>query len=272
MRVLGIDAAWTFREPSGVALIDRSPDGWRLIPAAASYEIYQGKGEGSLPTDLRARGSLVDAAQLLKVSHDLSGGCVDLVAIDMPLAMTPITTRRLADNAVSRAYGARKCGTHTPSIERPGPIGEALQRSFEASGFELCTSEIRSQALIEVYPHPALVELAQASGRLPYKLSKARAYWPALSPAARRQRLLEMWESIIDLLDNEIDGVAAMLLLPSATSPGWQLKAFEDTLDAVICAWVGACALEGGCTPFGDQEATIWIPKAGATLCKPANI
>jgi len=185
MRVLGIDAAWISREPSGVALIDRSPSGWRLVAAAASYEIYQGKGERSAASDLRARGSLVDAAQLLKVLHDLSGGRVDLVAFDMPLAMTPIATRRLADNAVSRAYGTRKCDTHTPNIERPGPIGEALQHSFEASGFELCTSEIRSQALIEVHPHPALVELARAG---PYKLSKARAYWPALSPAARRQR------------------------------------------------------------------------------------
>jgi predicted RNase H-like nuclease len=37
-------------------------------------------------------------------------------------------------------------------------------------------------------------------------------------------------------------------------------KAFEDTLDAVICAWVAVRALEGLAVPFGDDTAAIWIP------------
>jgi predicted RNase H-like nuclease len=146
-------------------------------------------------------------------------------------------------------------------------LGEALQRSFEVAGLELCTFEIRPPGLMEVYPHPALVELAAAAERLPYKLSKARAYWPALSPPARRERLIEVWGSIVDLLNHEIDGVAAVLALPGLSAPGWQLKAFED---AVVCAWVGACALEGKCTPYGDLGAAIWIPEPAATLQRAA--
>lgn len=271
MQVLGIDAAWTLGQPSGVALIAKSTGVWRLLAAAPSYEIYRSRSDGSSAPDLRARGGPADAEHLLLTSHALAGASVDLVAIDMPLARTAITTRRLADNAVSRAYGARKCSTHTPSAERPGPLGEALQRSFEVAGFELCTSEIRPPGLMEVYPHPALVELGAAPERLPYKLSKARAYWPALSPPARRERLIEMWGSIVDLLDHEIDGVAAMLALPDLSAPGWQLKAFEDTLDAVVCAWVGACALEGKCTPYGDLVAAIWIPEPAVTLQTAAS-
>jgi hypothetical protein len=44
----------------------------------------------------------------------------------------------------------------------------------------LQTLTIASPALIEVYPHPALVELAGAVERLPYKAAKVSAYWPKL--------------------------------------------------------------------------------------------
>jgi predicted RNase H-like nuclease len=37
-------------------------------------------------------------------------------------------------------------------------------------------------------------------------------------------------------------------------------KAFEDTLDAAICAWVGVCALEGRAEALGDAVSAIWVP------------
>jgi hypothetical protein len=40
---------------------------------------------------------------------------VALVAIDMPLAQTPIVGRRVSDSAVSRAHGGRKCGANAPN-------------------------------------------------------------------------------------------------------------------------------------------------------------
>jgi predicted RNase H-like nuclease len=107
MRVLGIDAAWTLGQPSGVALIAKSAGVWRLLAAAPSYEIYRSRSDGSAVPDPRARGGPADAEHLLLTSHTLAGAAVDLVAIDIPLARTAITTRRLADNAASRAYGAR---------------------------------------------------------------------------------------------------------------------------------------------------------------------
>lgn len=270
MLVLGIDAAWTLKEPSGVALIGKAGERWRLLTAAPSYEIFQGHSAVT-PTNSRPRGSAADARQLLLASSAIAGAPVDLVAIDMPLARTPIVRRRGADDAVSRAYGGRKCGTHTPNPERPGPISEALRMGFEGEGLFLCTSDLLLPGLIEVYPHPALVELADARERLPYKQGKMRAYWRELRPAERRVRLLEQWSAIIALLDREIVGVASALRLPSPTAAGWELKAFEDALDAVVCAWVGACALEGKAKPFGDHEAAIWIPKPGATLARPSQ-
>lgn len=55
--------------------------------------------------------------------------------------------------------------------------------------------------------------------------------------------------------------------LPPAALPrleinasGTEVKAYEDALDAILCAWVATFALEGRATPFGDENSAIWIP------------
>jgi predicted RNase H-like nuclease len=122
-------------------------------------------------------------------SFDPCGRPVDLVAIDMPLARSPIVGRRASDDAVSSAYGGRKCGTHTPSAFRPGRMSDDLREGFERAGYPLLTNTIAQSGVIEVYPHPALVELAGASERLPYKASKVRSYALFSGTAAKAYRL-----------------------------------------------------------------------------------
>jgi hypothetical protein len=39
-----------------------------------------------------------------------------------------------------------------------------------------------------------------------------------------------------------------------------ELKAFENQLDAVLCAWIAVCALDGRAAPLGDQASAILIP------------
>ena len=116
--------------------------------------------------------------------------------------------------AVSRAYGARQCGTHTPTTLRPGLIAEAIRDAFAAAGYPLLTDYPATRGMIEVYPHPALVELAQADRRLPYKISRMRSYWPIDNPSDRRLKLLHVWRRIIDLLQHQISGVCDALPLP----------------------------------------------------------
>jgi predicted RNase H-like nuclease len=153
--VLGIDAAWTLAQPSGVALAVERSNGWRMIGAAASYQRFHAMADRRQPTEPRPSGSSPDAPALLASASILCGRPVDLVAIDMRLALTPINTRRVADDAVSRAYGGRKCGTHTPSALRPGRISDALRESFERAGYPLRTDRLARPGVIEVYPHPA---------------------------------------------------------------------------------------------------------------------
>jgi predicted RNase H-like nuclease len=257
--VLGIDAAWTLSQPSGVALVSETSVGWHLVSAEASYQRFHALADGLRPEE-RPEGSQPDPKELLSSSRKLCGRSVDLVAIDMPLALTPIVGRRVCDNAVSKAYGARKCGTHTPSAARPGRISDDLTRGFMEAGYPLLTRMAAPPGVIEVYPHPALVELAGAPERLRYKASKVRTYWRHGTPSERRDLLYREWAGIVALLQREIEGVAAALTTPGPGASGPELKAYEDTLDAVVCAWVAMCALEGRAVPFGDESSAIWIP------------
>lgn len=257
--VLGIDAAWTEREPSGVALIADDGSGWRLLEVAASYAEFL-RDRTLLHQILRHRGSIPDAGALISAAAAKAGAGIDLVAVDMPLATVPITGRRLSDNLISSEYGARHASTHTPSSARPGKISDELREDFGRVGFPLATTALVNRSLIEVYPHPALIELATAQRRLPYKVSKIRKYWPDEKPEMRRQNLVEVWKGIVTLLDAQIQGVSSLLPSPSLGAAGHEMKAYEDALDAVVCAWVGACALDKRAMAYGDETSAIWVP------------
>lgn len=260
--VLGIDAAWTLTRPSGVALACESPNGWGLVAVASSYQRFLALADATIEPEKHPLGSSPDARSLLAAASTLCGRAVDVVAIDMPLAQSSIVGRRISDNAVSQAYGGRKCGTHTPSALRPGPISAALKQDFERAGYPLLTVGAATRGVIEVYPHPALVELAVAKERLTYKAAKISAYWPSLSPVERRKNLYAQWHQIAVLLERQIAGIEAALPPLAPDAGGREIKGYEDALDAIVCAWVGICALEGRATPFGDQDSAIWIPNA----------
>jgi predicted RNase H-like nuclease len=260
--VLGIDAAWTLTQPSGVALARQSLDGWHLVAVASSYQRFLSFADEKLEAEQHPLGSAPDAQSLLATACALCRRPVDLVAVDMPLAHSPIIGRRTSDNAVSRAYGGRKCGTHTPSTLRPGPISDALRQGFERAGYPLLTAGPVQRGIIEVYPHPALVELAEAIERLPYKAAKVSGYWPCLSPSERRKRLYAQWHQIVTRLESEIAGVGAAVPQLALDANSREIKGYEDMLDAIVCVWVGICTLEGRATPFGDEQSAIWIPNA----------
>ncbi len=270
--VLGIDAAWTAHNPSGVALAVRDRTGWRLAAVAARYDRFYALAEGRPPGD-RPNGEKPDAARLLAAAKKLAGRAVEIVAVDMPLAMALIEHRRCSDTEVSRAFGAKRCATHSPNKDRPGHISLDVCHGLAKLGYPLATTTLSSPTLIEVYPHPALVVWTNADERLPYKAGKAASYWPGADPEQRRAKLGEVWRKIVAALEMRVAGVGANLPLPAPEVRGWRLEAFEDSLDAVICAAVAADALEGRATPYGDDKSAIWVPRsAPSETARPVSV
>lgn len=263
--VLGIDAAWTSTQPTGVAAAVETEAGWRLVGVAASYEQFLTLANGLPPIAERPCGSVPDAAGLIEAGCKICGRPIDLVAIDMPMARHPIIRRRPSDQIVSKAYGAKGAATHSPSAQRPGEISDALRLAFEDQGYPLRTLDPKSaptKALVEVYPHPALIEILKVPRRLEYKAAKAGKYWPTLSLATRQNNLREVWRLIVDALERRIEGVQAALPDPGAGESSWRLKAYEDKVDAVICAHVAIACLDGKARGCGDADSAIWIPTA----------
>jgi len=142
-------------------------------------------------------------------------------------------------------------------------MGAALSGAFEDAGYPLRTSapaDWTEAALIEVYPHPALLSLLGRESRVPYKVSKLRKYWPDLSGRDRIARALGEFQAILEALQAAIDGIDLTLPRQDEVKAASHLKRHEDMLDALVCAWVGLEHLAGRTMAFGDESAAIWCP------------
>ena len=261
--VLGIDAAWTAHNPSGVALVRTNPNqGWECVALAPSYDAFAALSEcNPVQWDERPSVGKPKPKRLLETAGKLLGGeQVTVVSVDMPLSNTRITGRREADRAISREFGRFGGGAHTPSATRPGVISEELRESLAGLGYRLAVSEREAGAVIEVYPHPALLRLLRRTYRVPYKVDRARSYWPGLTPKQRADRLIKKFRLIYEGLTCVIQGIPDFLPASPYGGSLASLKRYEDALDALVCAWVGTRYLEGCADPFGDQDAAIWVP------------
>lgn len=102
--------------------------------------------------------------------------------------------------------------------------------------------------------------LTGANYRLPYKVSRIRKYWPDSTTAERTANLLVQFQTILAALKAEIRDIPIELPGPTSAVPVSALKRYEDSLDALVCAWVGAKYLEGEALAYGDHTAAIWTP------------
>ena len=236
--VLGIDAAWTAHQPSGIALVQNTATGWSCMAVAPSYEAFIDQASGQTwDPEQKATGSRPDPAALLEASKQLAGAELSCVSVDMPLATTPITSRRAADTAISSRFGPG-VPLHTSSGDPAAP------------------------ALIECYPHVALLALLKRDYRMPYKVSRSAQYWKAekLTRSERIERLLEQFQAIKASLDEHIHGIPEFIPEPSEVTKLASLKSVEDRLDGLICAWIGIEHFEGRTVGLGDHTAAIWVP------------
>lgn len=263
--ILALDAAWTEHKPSGVALVQGRLGTWSCLAVAPSYDEFLALARAEKVTWSGgvSHGSRPDVPRLLKAAQEIAGAAVDLVTVDMPIATIAFDTRREADRAISREFGAQGCSTHSPSSGRPGKLGRDLTSAFEAQGFQVATAVTpisETGRLVEVYPHPALLSLLGRNYRVPYKVVKSNKYWPERNVRQRIAALLDEFGNIRDELAKVFAPLQFPLPAPQQVPSLAALKPYEDALDALVCAWVGVKYRQGNARAYGDATAAIWCP------------
>jgi predicted RNase H-like nuclease len=215
MKCLGIDLGWQ-SQPSGLCCLE-----WQ---------------QGSL--------HLVDLVRLQAIDEILDW--VDrwvgsaqpaIVAVDAPTLIPNQTGMRLPDRLAHQYFGRYHAGCYPANLSRPfaqRTVGFGL--SLEARGFfhaPILIPQQMGRYQIEVFPHPATIHLFGLDRILKYKKGKL---------ADRRGELMKLRDYIFAVLPTLepalvfSEAIASNLM--DIPKTGIELKALEDQLDSVVCAYV----------------------------------
>ena len=263
MVVLGIDAAWTENQPSGISLLaSKDDEQCKILRLGDSYENFLEKRQH---LTVKPKGSKPEITKIIKNCEAL-GYSVDAIAVDMPLSNELITKRRSCENEISKAYAAKGASVHSPTIDRPGVIALDLIQSLREQGYFLATknNKVHRKAVLEVYPHTAIIEYLNLDYRYEYKVSKKNSYrnWKSLTKEERNRKLINNLNHLIVNLGKRVINIEDYL--PQLNSDvhyvGWYLKGYEDMIDSLISALVGMDYLLDNVIGYGAEDGTIWVP------------
>jgi len=237
MHFVGVDLAWGDRRPTGLAVLD--DEGYLLHVSVAA----------------------TDDAIVAALAPYVEGDC--LVAIDAPLVVTNAVGNRPAEAALNKDFarfdaGARPSNTGKSEF-REQPRGARIASRL---GLDMNPRSGRARRAIEVYPHPATVAMFRLGRTLKYKNKPGRDLEQLRSELIVLLGLLEgLANADPPLLVNGHSGDRPRTWqgLRSAVEKAGrksELRAVEDQVDAVVCAYVALFATrqQKRTTTYGDFE------------------
>lgn len=240
---IGIDLAWKASNPSGGAVIR----------------------EGRLVAQTGALGSNSEIIAFIAEHLPQRGGAV--VAVDAPLRVPNQTGSRPCDTALSadwRSFHAGALPANRARLAEDGVVrGEALVVALvqELRFAEAATIPRRSQARLvcEVFPHPAHISLFGLERILKYKRGTVDERRLEM---ARYQQLLRGLRKA----SPPLKGTKKLLTgVDVADLRGRGLKEYEDTLDAITCAYVASYLWE-----YGPKAAITYGSLSVGSILVPA--
>lgn len=159
-----------------------------------------------------------------------------MIAIDAPTVIPNATGMRWPDRLAHKYFGKYDAGCYPANQGRP--FAETLiqfSQSLEARGFghaPTITPKRLGRYQIELFPHPATIHLFHLDRILKYKKGRL---------AQRRAELHKLRSLQLSVLPRLAPPLALSAeQLPIIPPGGAQLKAVEDQLDSMICAYAGA--------------------------------
>lgn len=203
---IGIDLAWTDKNPSGVAVLSDDP-----VPRLIEHRLVQ---------------TVEEIVEL--ITSYLSDFSVN-VGVDAPLKVPNETGNREIEKAFLRDFARFKIGmlpvNRTLMKRMFGLVrGEVLLDLLRAEGFVLGMDMVRS--VVEVYPHATIAVCFNRNRLLPYKRKKGRSVEAVKEALRTYQGYLKTALAPHPAMDADIRALK-----------GKSLKAYEDTLDSITAAY-----------------------------------
>lgn len=217
MKFLGIDFGWK-SQPSGLCCLQWTDNQLELL-------------------DLDRQDLIADI--LTWIDNHVQPDESAIIAVDAPTLIPNATGSRLPDKLSHKHFGKYHAGCYPANLNLPfadRTIKFGLE--LESRGFAHAPT-IEPQKLgryqIEVFPHPAIVHLFNLQRILKYKKGRL---------SDRRLELLKLHKYILHILPSLEPSLRSLPLCGSFPSQipttGAALKAVEDKLDSLICAYVAA--------------------------------
>lgn len=162
-----------------------------------------------------------------------------LIAVDAPTIIPNQTGMRLPDKLTHKYFGKYHAGCYPANLNRPFAnrtvdFGNILSSKGYIHAPTIIPQEL-GRYQIEVFPHPATVNLFNLDKILKYKKGKL---------ADKKAELQKLLNCIIDILPKlnpslDLESKFPIPVIPHKTTTK-ELKAIEDKLDSLICAYIGA--------------------------------
>lgn len=212
MIFLGIDLGWQ-TGPSGVCSLSLTETGLSTVDLQR----------------LDTHGDVLDW-----VSAQAPAATPAMVAVDAPTIIPNPTGMRLPDRLAHKYFGKYHAGCY-PANQASAfapqllAFGQALTEQGFAHAPTLNPQQL-GRYQIEFFPHPAMVHLFGLSRILKYKKGRI---------AQRRQELERLRSLILKHLPHHTPYLATVDL-PTIPERGPALKAVEDQLDSIVCAYGAA--------------------------------
>jgi len=217
MKFIGIDLGWR-SQPSGLCCLEWIDGQLQLL-------------------DLDRKAAIADI--LTWLDQTVKPDEPAIIAVDAPTLIPNATGSRLPDKLSHKYFGKYHAGCYPANKNLPfadRTINFGLE--LESRGFAHAPT-IEPQKLsryqIEVFPHPAIVNLFNLERILKYKKGRL---------SDRRLELIKLQNYLLDILPSFSPPLCSLRLggsLPlEIPTTGTALKATEDKLDSLICAYVAA--------------------------------
>ena len=234
MKFLGIDLGWR-SQPSGLCCLTWTNEQLELL-------------------DLDRKETIEDV--LNWVDTWVKPGEPAMIAVDAPTIIPNATGMRVPDKLTHKHFGRYHAGCYPANLSLPfAQRTVSFGLELEARGFThapTITPQQPGRYQIEVFPHPATIHLFNLNRILKYKkgklaerqieLTKLHQYitniLPTLQPPLRPLRPPRVFREAQPHQKLALSGSFPPISPPPTT--GATLKALEDRLDSLICAYVGA--------------------------------